>query len=229
MHPEKLTTKSQEAIRSALGLAGRRGNPEIIPEQILLAAIQQSEGIAAPLLERAGADLSALSTDLEARAEGLPQVSGGGDPSFGRRVTQLITRAEDQAKKLKDDYVSVEHLVLAAASGDSALEAVFLKHKLSYDKLLGALSQIRGSQRVTDQDPEGKFQALDKYTRDLTDLARRQKIDPVVGRDEEIRRVMQVLSRRTKNPCLLASREWAKPQLPKALHSALPRAMCLKA
>ncbi len=199
MRLDRMTTKSQEAIRAALDSALRRGNPEIIPEHVVLAALAQPEGIAKPLVARAGAKVEALNDDLADRVTALPQASGGSDPTFSRRFTQFVTRAEDHAKRLKDDYVSVEHLVLAAAAGDSTLEAIFHKHGLNVDKLLAALSHIRGSQRVTDQDPEGKFQALDKYTRDLTELARRQKIDPVVGRDEEIRRVMQVLSRRTKN------------------------------
>ena len=199
MRLDRMTTKSQEAIRAGLDIAVRRGNPEIIPEHVLVAALAQADGLAKPLVVRVGASAEALSSDLTDRVATLPQVSGGSEPSFSRRFTQFMTRAEDQAKRLKDDYVSVEHLVLAAAAGDSTLEAIFVKHGLSIDKLLAALSHIRGSQRVTDQDPEGKFQALEKYTRDLTELARRQKIDPVVGRDEEIRRVMQVLSRRTKN------------------------------
>jgi ATP-dependent Clp protease ATP-binding subunit ClpB len=199
MRFDKMTTKSQEAIRGGLDAAIRRGNPELIPEHVLVAILTPTEGIGRPLVQRAGAEPDALKADLQARLEALPQVSGGADPAFSRRFTQFATRAEDQAKRLKDEYTSVEHLILAATSGDSTLEAIFQKHKLDADKLLAALAQIRGSQRVTDRDPEGKFQALDKYTRDLTELARRHKIDPVIGRDEEIRRVMQVLSRRTKN------------------------------
>jgi ATP-dependent Clp protease ATP-binding subunit ClpB len=136
---------------------------------------------------------------LSARIEALPRVSGGGEPGLSRRTVPLLSHAEDEAKRLKDDYVSVEHFLLAAAKHDKDVQAVFDRRGLAYDKLMRALAEIRGSQRVTDQDPEGKFQALEKYTRDLTALARRGKVDPVIGRDEEIRRVMQVLSRRTKN------------------------------
>ena len=199
MRLDRMTTKSQEAIRSAIDAAIRRGHPEVVPEHILVAVLQQEEGIGKPLVERAGAAAAALASDFEARLRALPSVSGGAEPTFARRALQFIHRAEDQAKKLKDDYVSVEHFLLASTTGDSTLEAILAKHELTERKLLSALTQIRGSQRVTDQEPEGKFQALDKYTRDLTELARRQKIDPVIGRDEEIRRVMQVLSRRTKN------------------------------
>ncbi len=146
-----------------------------------------------------GADPAAFAKELQVRIEGLPKVSGGAEPSFGRRTVPLMNQAEDEAKRLKDDFVSVEHFLLAAVKHDKDVQAVADRHGLSYDKLVRALAEIRGSQRVTDQNPEGKFQALEKYTRDLTALARRGKIDPVIGRDEEIRRVMQVLSRRTKN------------------------------
>src|SRR5690606_4681663 len=177
----------------------RRGNPELIPEHILVAVLEQEGGVGAALVERAGARARALAADLAERIDKLPRVSGGAEPSFGRRTTPFLNQAEDEAKRLKDDYVSVEHFVLAGAKGDKDVQAVFDRHGLSHEKLMRALAEIRGSQRVTDPDPEGKFQALEKYTRDLTALARRGKIDPVIGRDEEIRRVMQVLSRRTKN------------------------------
>jgi ATP-dependent Clp protease ATP-binding subunit ClpB len=199
MRMDRLTTKSQEALRAALDLASRRGNPEIIPEHLLVAILGQQGGVGTPLVERAGARATDLARDLTTRIEGLPQVKGGAEPSFGRRLLPLMQRAEDEAKRLKDDFLSVEHFLLAAVKNDKDVQAVFDRHGLSYDKLVRALAEIRGSQRVTDQDPEGKFQALEKYTRDLTALAKRGKIDPVIGRDEEIRRVMQVLSRRTKN------------------------------
>ncbi len=199
MRMDRLTTKSQEALRAAVDDCVRRGNPEVIPEHILIAVLRQEDGLGRPLVEKAGANAEALSKELEERVEKLPQVSGGGEPSFGRRAVPLLTKAEDEAKAFKDDYVSVEHFVLAGAKYDKDVQAILNRHGLSYDKLVQALAEVRGSQRVTDQNPEGKFQALDKYTRDLTALARRGKIDPVIGRDEEIRRVMQVLSRRTKN------------------------------
>src|SRR6187549_1356915 len=199
MRMDRLTSKSQEALQSAAANASRRGNPELIPEHLLVAILEQEGGVGAALTQRAGADPAALAKDLNARIEGLPKVSGGAEPSFGRRTVPLMNQAEDEAKKLKDDYVSVEHFLLAAVKHDKDVQAVADRHSLSYDKLVRALAEIRGSQRVTDQNPEGKFQALEKYTRDLTALAKRGKIDPVIGRDEEIRRVMQVLSRRTKN------------------------------
>ncbi|HEX4474167.1 MAG TPA: ATP-dependent chaperone ClpB [Polyangiaceae bacterium] len=196
---DRLTTKSQEAVRAGLDRAVRAGNPELVPEHVIVAILEQRDGVGAPLVERAGAAVGAVRRDLEQRLEALPKVTGGSEPNIGRRATQLFTKAEDEAKALKDEFVSVEHFILAAAKSDKDVQAIFDRHGISHDKLLHALTQIRGSQRVTDQEPEGKFQALEKYTRDLTELARRGKIDPVIGRDEEIRRVMQVLSRRTKN------------------------------
>ncbi|HLV64460.1 MAG TPA: ATP-dependent chaperone ClpB [Polyangiaceae bacterium] len=196
---DRLTTKSQEALRAAVDVATRRGNPELIPEHILVAILEQEGGVGSALVERAGARARELAADLGERIDKLPRVSGGAEPSFGRRTTPFLNQAEDEAKRLKDDYVSVEHFLLAGAKGDKDVQAIFDRHGLSHEKLIRALAEIRGSQRVTDPDPEGKFQALEKYTRDLTALARRGKVDPVIGRDEEIRRVMQVLSRRTKN------------------------------
>ena len=200
MRPDKMTTKSQEAFRAALDLAGRRGNPEILPEHLLIAMLQQEGGVARPLLQKAGADVEALQSDADARLERLPRVTGGAEAGLSRRMLEILRKAEDEAKQLKDDFVSVEHFVLAMARHDREMQSILeLRGGVNYDKLLKALASVRGSQRVTDKDPEGKFQALEKYCRDLTDAARRGKSDPVIGRDEEIRRVMQVLSRRTKN------------------------------
>jgi ATP-dependent Clp protease ATP-binding subunit ClpB len=199
MQMDQMTTKSREALSAAMDMAVRQGHPELFPAHLLLAILAQKDGVGPALVERTGAQVRALEAAFRQQLEGLPKVSGGASPSLHRRTLALLSKAEDEAKRLKDDFVSVEHFLLAAAAQDKDLQAVFDRHGLSYDKLLRALSEIRGSQRVTDQDPEGKFQALDKYTRDLTKLARENKIDPVIGRDEEIRRVMQVLSRRTKN------------------------------
>ncbi len=199
MRIDRMTTKSQEAIRAAIDTASRRGNPELIPEHILLAALDQEDGIARPLFQKAGVDVAGLRKELVPRLEGLPRVTGGAEPQLSRRALSLIQKAEDEAKGFKDDFLSVEHLILAGAHADKDLQAAFARVGVNYEKLLQAMTSVRGAQRVTDRDPEGKFQALEKYTRDLTDAARRGKLDPVIGRDEEIRRVMQVLSRRTKN------------------------------
>jgi ATP-dependent Clp protease ATP-binding subunit ClpB len=200
MRPDRMTTKSQEAFRGAADLASRRGNPEITPEHLILAMLEQEGGIALPIFQKAGGDSETLVRRVEAYVEKLPKVSGGGEPTLSRRTMEVIRRAEDEAKNLKDDFVSVEHFLLALAKHDREAQGAFeASGGVRYEKLLSALASVRGSQRVTDRDPEGKFLALEKYCRDLTDAARKGKVDPVVGRDEEIRRVMQVLSRRTKN------------------------------
>ncbi|HLM71874.1 MAG TPA: Clp protease N-terminal domain-containing protein, partial [Polyangiaceae bacterium] len=199
MRIDRMTTKAQEAVRGALDLASRRGNPELYPEHLLKAILDQEDGIGGPLIQKAGIDPSALARQIDAKVEGYPKVSGGAEPSLSRRGLAILQKAEDEAKALKDDYISTEHILLASAKVDRDVQAMLDRVGLSYDKILQALAGVRGSQRITDRDPEGKFQALEKYTRDLTALARRGKIDPVIGRDEEIRRVIQVLSRRTKN------------------------------
>jgi ATP-dependent Clp protease ATP-binding subunit ClpB len=200
MRPERMTTKSREAFQSAVERASRFGNPELQPEHLLAAMLDQEGGVAAPLLQKAGADLSALRAAVAKQVDGLPRVSGGAEPGLSRRTLEVIRRADDEAKQLRDEYISVEHYLLAAARHDRETMALFERSGgIGYEKLLSALSSVRGSQRITDQDPEGKFQALEKYTRDLTESARQGKTDPVIGRDEEIRRVLQVLSRRTKN------------------------------
>jgi ATP-dependent Clp protease ATP-binding subunit ClpB len=200
MRPDRMTTKSREAFQEAIGRASRGGNPELQPEHLLAAMLDQEGGVAAPVLQKAGVDIAALRTAVTQRLAAYPHVTGGAEPGMSRRTLEVIRRADDEAKQLKDDYVSVEHYVLAMARHDREIMALLEQNGgVGYEKLLSALSGVRGSQRITDQDPEVKFQALEKYTRDLTDAARKGKTDPVIGRDEEIRRVMQVLSRRTKN------------------------------
>ena len=200
MRPDRMTTKSREAFQDALDRASRFGNPELAPEHLLAAMLEQEGGVAGPLLQKAGADVGSLREGLARKVQDLPRVTGGAEPGLSRRTLEVIRRADDEAKQLKDEYISVEHYVLAMAKHDREVAALFQQNgAVGYEKLLSALASVRGSQRITDQDPEGKFHALEKYCRDLTDAARKGKIDPVVGRDEEIRRVMQVLSRRTKN------------------------------
>ncbi|XXX45084.1 ATP-dependent chaperone ClpB [Sorangium sp. So ce119] len=194
-----MTTKAQEAIREAVDSGSRRGNPELYPEHLVRAIVGQDGGVGAPLVQKAGADPAGLVRLLEAKIDTYPRVSGGAEPNLSRRSLAVLQKAEDEAKSLKDDYISTEHVLLAATKVDKEIQSIFERAGLSYDKLLASLAAVRGNQRVTDRDPEGKFQALEKYTRDLTKLARQGKIDPVIGRDEEIRRVIQVLSRRTKN------------------------------
>ena len=201
MRPDRMTTKSQEAFREASELAARGGNPELVPEHLMKAMLAQDGGVALPLFEKAGGDPATLDQRLDAYIQKLPKVGGSNaEPSLSRRTVEVFRKAEDEAKALKDDYVSVEHFVLSLAKNDREMAAAFeASGGVTADKLLKALASVRGAQRVTDREPEAKFQALDKYCRDLTAAARKGKIDPVIGRDEEIRRVMQVLSRRTKN------------------------------
>jgi ATP-dependent Clp protease ATP-binding subunit ClpB len=199
MRIDRFTTKSREALADAQSEAERRGNPELLPEHVLFALMRQEGGIAPALVQKAGIDPRGLTSDLENALAKLPRVQGGSEPVLSRRVRDLLQKSEDEAKVLKDDFVSVEHIVLAALKSDRDIGAMFKKHGIDEAKFMNALREVRGSQRVTSQDPEGTFQALEKYARDLTEAARRGKLDPVIGRDEEIRRVMQVLSRRTKN------------------------------
>src|SRR6267378_8012244 len=194
MKLDKFTERAQEALQGAAELARERGQQAVEPEHLLLALVREEEGVARTLLERAGASVQALEPALVSTIERFPKVSGGGQPYLSPALNKAIEQAEQEAERLKDEYISTEHLVLALAD-HKALKDMGATH----DALLKALRQIRGSQRVTDQNPESKYQDLEKYGRDLTKLAQQGKLDPVIGRDEEIRRVIQVLSRRTKN------------------------------
>ncbi|TMC90665.1 MAG: ATP-dependent chaperone ClpB [Chloroflexi bacterium] len=194
MRSDRFTEKAQEALQDAAELGREHGQQAIEPEHLLLALIRQHEGVARTLLERAGLSVQALEPALVSAVEHLPKVSGGGQPFISPALTQVLEQAEQEAERLKDEYTSTEHLILALADRKT-LKAAGANH----DQLLKALRQIRGSQRVTDPNPESKYQALERYGRDLTKLAAEGKLDPVIGRDEEIRRVIQVLSRRTKN------------------------------
>jgi len=201
MRAEQMTTKSREAVQAAIELTIRRGNPEVHPEHLMTILLEQQGGVGAPLVQKAGMDISTLRASLTKLLDGYPRVTGGGKhPDFSRRAVEMFQTAEEECKKLKDEFVSVEHFVLAMVRQDPKVAAVFKADgNVDYAKLVEALSSVRGAQRVTTADPEGTFQALEKYCQDQTAKARSGKSDPVVGRDEEIRRVMQVLSRRTKN------------------------------
>jgi ATP-dependent Clp protease ATP-binding subunit ClpB len=197
---EKLTVKSQEAIQAAASSATENGNPEVLPMHLLAALLEDREGVVLPVLEGAGVRVQELLAGANAAISKLPKVSGGTQPGMSAALTKVLDRASKEAENFKDEYVSTEHLLLALteAKGDPVRDALAAMGA-NHDAVLKALSAVRGSQRVTDQNPEGKFQALEKYGKDLTDLARKGKLDPVIGRDEEIRRVVQVLARRTKN------------------------------
>jgi ATP-dependent Clp protease ATP-binding subunit ClpB len=200
LKPEKMTLRTREALAEAFQEAERRGNPELTPEHLFRALLTQEGGVVPPLLDGAGVDRAALRAALDGAVDSLPSVGGGASPVPGRRARDLLDAAAKEAEGLKDEFVSTEHLLLAAASADAGPVSEALRAgKVDRARLLDALRGVRGSHRVTDPEPETKFRALERFSRDLTDLARRGKLDPVIGRDAEIRRVLQILSRRTKN------------------------------
>jgi ATP-dependent Clp protease ATP-binding subunit ClpB len=197
---ERLTVKSQEAVQAANGHAAENGNPEVLPLHLMAALLEDRDGVVIPVLEKVGVPVEQLLSGVNSAITKLPKVQGGAQPGMSGALQKTLEQAFKEAENFKDDYVSTEHLLLALSQqkGD-AVQSALAALGGTHDAILKALSAVRGSQRVTDQNPEGKFQALEKYAKDLTDLARRGKLDPVIGRDEEIRRVVQVLSRRTKN------------------------------
>src|SRR5712691_9021645 len=200
---DKFTVKAQEAVQRANELASEHGNPELAPVHLLAALVEDREGIVPPVLEKIGIGPQAVLSDVYKEIEKLPKVSGSSganQPGMSSQVNQLLEKSFKEADTFKDEYVSTEHMLLALTSlkRDPAQE-LLARHGATHDAILKALTTVRGSQRITDQNPEGKYQALERYARDLTEQARRGKLDPVIGRDEEIRRVVQVLSRRTKN------------------------------
>src|SRR3954467_6874405 len=202
MNINKYTEKAQEAIVGAQQLADREGHPEITPEHLLLSLVEQQGGIVPEILRKLNGDPARVAAEVRAELGKHPSAHGGSQPGLSARVRQVTTAAEAEAERLKDEYVSTEHLLLAIAgeSGRTAAAARILqKSGATKDAVLQALTSVRGSQRVTSQNPEGTYQSLEKYGRDLTELAQKGKLDPVIGRDDEIRRVIQVLSRRTKN------------------------------
>ena len=200
MRLEKLTTKSQEALREAQSLADKRNHQALDAEHLLFSLLGQKEGVVLSLLQKLGVPLTQVTDRLQKALDRLPQVTGTSGQSYiTPRLKKIIESAEAEAETLKDDYVSTEHLLLAMVQDTGETGKVLKELGATRDKILGALVSIRGSQRITDPNPEEKYQALEKYGRDLTDLARKGKLDPVIGRDDEIRRVIQVLSRRTKN------------------------------
>ena len=198
MRLDRLTTKTREALISAQQKATEDGHAELQPEHLLIALLGDPEAVAAAIVKKVGGDPSRLREVASAKLSKLSTVQGGAEPALSRRLRSVLGDAWKETEALKDEYTSAEH-VLVAMLGDKELKALLGEVGLDRATLLGAIKQVRGSQRVTDADPESRYQALEKYTRDLTDAAKRGKIDPVIGRDEEIRRVMQVLSRRTKN------------------------------
>jgi ATP-dependent Clp protease ATP-binding subunit ClpB len=199
MRLDRLTNSTREAVLAAQQTTLAEGHPDVTPEHFLDALLAVQPGVAAPILQKAGIDPRALKTQLIKNISKLPKVKGGSEPGLSRRLNRLLTEAWTQTEKLKDEYTSAEHVLLAALEVDDDISRTLKDLGLTRAKLDAAIKEVRGGQKVTDQDPEGKYQALEKYTRDITKAAKEGKLDPVIGRDEEIRRVMQVLSRKTKN------------------------------
>jgi ATP-dependent Clp protease ATP-binding subunit ClpB len=198
---DKFTLKSQEAIQKASSLANENGQPEVLPIHLLVALVEDKEGIIVPLLQKIGVPTEQLVSSARQVVDKLPKVSGAAaEPGLSASMQKVLNDASKEARDFKDEYVSTEHLLLALAQNkNDPAQMLLASLGATRDAILQALTSVRGNQRVTDQNPEGKYQALDRYAKDLTELARRGKLDPVIGRDEEIRRVIQVLSRRTKN------------------------------
>ncbi|HME88254.1 MAG TPA: ATP-dependent chaperone ClpB [Chthoniobacterales bacterium] len=199
MRIDKFTQKMQEALQAAQDLASQSNHQEITNEHFLLSLLNQSDGVTQPLLEKIRVQPNQLREQLLTELNRKPKVTGAVDLRLSNELRNVLDGAEKEMAKLKDEYTSAEHYLLALGGSNVSASKILKDLGVTRDKLMQALQQVRGSQRVTDQNPEGKYQALEKYSRDLTALARRGKIDPVIGRDNEIRRIMQVLSRRTKN------------------------------
>ncbi len=200
MRYDKLTLKAQEALQDADSLAHSFSHPSLDVEHLLLALVEQKDGVIPPLLDRMGADSGELSGALRQALGQKPRVTGdAAQLSMSPQLSRVLNKAEQEAAALKDEFTSTEHLLLAMLESDSPARELLKSRGVTRDGTLEALRSVRGNQRVTDQNPEARYRSLEKYTRDLTELARKEKLDPVIGRDEEIRRVMQVLARRTKN------------------------------
>src|SRR5438477_482725 len=197
---EKLTLKGQEALQAAQSHAQEKAHPQVAPEHLLWALIEQKEGVVLPILQKLGVNLPTIAQELADAVAKLPKVQGQAELFISPALNRILEDALKEADQFKDEYVSTEHLLIALshAKGDAA-SRLLESHGVTKDAILKVLVSIRGSQKISDQNPEEKYQALQRYSRDLTDLARKGKLDPVFGRDEEVRRVVQVLSRRTKN------------------------------
>ena len=197
---EKMTVKAQEAVQSAQEVAAQHENQQIEPIHLLAALVAQTDGVVPPLLARLGIHTEAFTQEIEREISRLPKVQGFAQQHMGRPLNDVLEQAFKEADGFKDEFVCTEHLFLAIAKRDRDPAGQLLKQQgASHEAILQALAGVRGNQRVTSQNPEATYAALEKYARDLTELARKQKLDPVIGRDEEIRRVMQILARRTKN------------------------------
>ena len=200
MKLDKFTIKAQEALQSSQNIAEEYGNQEIVPEHLLLALLQQEDGVVKPILQKIGSDPKSIENQIVQLIDRLPKVQGSMQPSYlSMRLKKVLDDAWTEAERLKDEYLSTEHLLISISKEKGSAGDLLRKIGATEEAILQALTNIRGSQRVTDQNPEDKYQALEKFAKDLTKMARAGKLDPIIGRDDEIRRIIQVLSRRTKN------------------------------
>src|SRR3954464_15062177 len=200
MQADRFTIKSQEALQAAIAIAAARHHTETQPEHLLLALLEQPESVVGPVLRKLGAQTDAIRRDLNAALDTKPTITAGAnEPSTSRELLDVLRAAEREAGKLNDEYISTEHVLLALSEDRSKAGEALRRNGAGHDSVLQALEDVRGPHRVTDQSPEDKYQALQKFGRDLTQEAEDGRLDPVIGRDDEIRRVIQVLSRRTKN------------------------------
>ncbi len=199
MRLDRFTLRAQEAVQTAIEQAERNQNQQVEPEHLLAAMLEQPEGIVRPILGKLSVNVAVVSNDIQAAIARFPRVQGG-QQYFSPRLSQIFTAAQKQAESMQDEFISTEHLLIAIAEEkDGEAGKILRQHGLNREDLTKVIAQMRGGSRITDQNAEANYQALSKYARDLTDLARRGKLDPVIGRDDEIRRTIQVLSRRTKN------------------------------
>ncbi len=228
---DKLTTKAQEAVAASQSMASSAGNPEISPLHLLAALIQEEEGIVKPLLDKMGCPVAQLTQMVQSELGRLPSAAGGSQPAIGIDLKKVLDRATEMAGEMKDEFVSTEHLILALTEIETSAQRILKLNAVEKKDVLDALQTLRGSARVTDQDPEGKYQALEKYGIDLVERAQAGKLDPVIGRDAEIRRVIQVLSRRTKNnPVLIGQPGVGKTAIAEGLalrivHNDVPQSL----
>ena len=228
MDINRFTEKAQDGLREAQSLAARYSHQQIDVEHLLLALLDQQGGLASSILAKAGISRGGVRARVEQELNRLPRVSGPSGPPdqiyVTARLNQALAKAEDEAKLLKDEYISVEHLLLALVGDPGATGRILKEFGLTRERFMQALAEIRGSQRVTSQNPEATYQALERYGRDLTQLAEKGKLDPVIGRDDEIRRVIQVLSRRTKNnPVLIGEPGVGKTAIAEGLAQRIVR------
>jgi ATP-dependent Clp protease ATP-binding subunit ClpB len=232
MNLNKYTQKAQEAVINGQTIAQEYNHSQIEPTHLLAALLRQDEGVVPQIVKRLGVDLGVLVDRVEETLQRMSRVSGGAQPGLSRELSNIVRQAEREAENMKDEYVSTEHLFLALVDAASNVRGIAFLREMGIERndVLRALTGIRGSQRITSQNPEATYEALQRYGRDLTNLARMGKLDPVIGRDEEIRRVTQVLSRRTKNnPVLIGEAGVGKTAIVEGLANELSTATCQRA